>query len=290
MTSTVLDAALCLLLVSAAAVTLASVPSDSPELATDTDASQVAETLSTSTAEIGYTLAPGARRANDSERFPVTDGLVFERYAHGTLAQLLAESTLATPTVGDERLTHTGDDFQQQARAAVAQSIPPRTHIVADWRPHPGSSVGSKTTVGEAPPPSADVHVAVLTVPTATALDEDMVARRAISDGFAGVATVVSERLVRTWFPPKRTRLALGDDYPTSSLVRYRYHRAAELTGATLPTTLNRSTVSTANARLVSALEPRVESDLREQFDSPVGAAAGLSDGRVRITVRRWSA
>lgn len=293
MTSTVLDAALCLLLVSAAAVTLLGVPAESAETAAgglDTDTSPVAETLSTSTVEIEYSLAPGARRANDSERFPVTDGPPFERHAHGTLAELLAESTLATPTVGGERLTHTGDDFQRQVRAAVAQSIPPRTRVVVEWRPHPGSSIGSKTTVGEAPPPTADVHVAVLTVPTATALDEDMVARRAISDGFPGVATVVSERLVRTWFPPKRTRLALGDDYPTSSLVRHRYRRAAERTGATLPATLNRTTVSTANARLISALEPRIEADLRERFDSPVGAAAGLSDGRVRITVQRWSA
>ncbi|WP_224269892.1 DUF7284 family protein [Haloprofundus salinisoli] len=288
MTSSVLDATLCLLLVSAAAVTLVDV-SPRPER-TDVDASEAAETLSTSTAEIEYSLASGARRAGDSERFPATDGPAFGRHAHGTFAQLLAESTLATPTVGGERVTHAGDDFRRRVRAAVARSLPPRTHVVAEWRPHPGSSVTATTALGEEPPASADVHVAVLSVPTGSEIDDDAAARRAISEGFAGVATVVSERLVRTWFPPRRARLALGDDYPASALVRHRYRRTAELAGATLPPTLNRSTVSAANARLVSALEPRVEADLRERFDSPSSAAVALSDGEVQITVRRWSA
>ncbi|WP_157972643.1 DUF7284 family protein [Haloprofundus halophilus] len=288
MTSSVLDAALCLLLVSAAAVTLVDVPSSHGS--SDAGASRTVKTLSTSTAEVEYSLATGARRADDPERFPATDGPAFDRHAHGTLAQLLAESTLATPAVGGERPTHAGTDFRRRVRAAVGRSLPPRTHVVAEWRPHPGSSIAGTATVGERPPPSADVHVAVLSVPTGTEVDDDAAARRAMDDGFAGVATVVSERLVRTWFPPRRTRLALDDDYPTSALVRYRYRRTAELAGATLPPTLNRSTVPAANARLVSALEPRVEADLRERFDSPAAAAVSLSGGAVRITVQRWSA
>ncbi|WP_224332500.1 DUF7284 family protein [Haloprofundus halobius] len=288
MTSSVLDAALCLLLVSAAAVTLADVPTGADEPAAD--ASRTAEMLSTTTAEVDYTLASGARRADDAERFPVTDGPAFDRRAHGSLAELLAESTTATPRVDGERVTHTGDDFRRQVRAAVARALPPRTHVVARWRPHVGSSVGASTSVGEEPPASADVHTAVLSVPTASDSDADAAARSAMDDGFAGVATIVSDRLVNAWFPPKRTRLALGGDYPTSALVGHRYDRAAALSGATLPSAPNRSTVSTANARLLAALEPRVESDLRRVFDSPAEAAVALSGGEVRITVRRWSA
>ena len=97
-TSTVLDAALFLLLVGGALVTLSLPVAPTPA---DGGADATAEVLATSTVDVTYSLAPGARRANQSlVAFPETAGPGFRRRAHGTLAGHLATAAVALVAIG----------------------------------------------------------------------------------------------------------------------------------------------------------------------------------------------
>lgn len=288
MTSTVLDAALCLLLVSAGVAAFATVDAAEPpgrHAAADADA----ETLSTATATVNYTLAPGARRATGTGvSFPDTNGPEFERTVHGPLAGLLADAALGRVTVGGERLTHARADLVSGVRSAVAAAVGgAETQVVADWRPYPGAPVGGRVTVGADPPPDADVNAARVAVGRGEGIERAR-AERAAERGYGPLARLLADRTVTTLFPPGAMRFALGADYPVSALVRHRYRRAADLTGVELGR-LDRGRVTRANARIERALAERFERDLRGGYDSPVAAARAVRVGEVRVVVRRWS-
>ncbi|MEF8819472.1 MAG: hypothetical protein V5A31_10215 [Haloferacaceae archaeon] len=289
MTSTVLDAALCLLLVSASVGTLATVtPEEPPDRHTAADAD--AETLATATATVNYTLAPGARRAaGTTVSFPDASGPEFARTAHGSLAGLLADAALGRVAVGGERITHARADLVAGVRSAVEAAVGgANTQVVADWQPYAGAPVGGRVTVGDGPPPAADVNAARVAVGRGESVGEARV-ERAAARGYGPLATLLADRTVATLLPPEAMRFALGADYPVSALVRHRYRRVADLTGVELGE-LSRERVGTANARIERALAGRFERDLRARHDSPTAAARTVRVGEVRVVVRRWSA
>lgn len=289
MTSTVLDAALCLLLVSASVGTLAAVgPDDAPDRHAAADAD--AETLATATATVNYTLAPGARRASEtSVSFPDASGPEFERTAHGPLVGLLADAALGRVAVEGEQITHARADLVSGVRSAVGAAVGgANTQIVADWRPYAGAPVGGRVTVGDDPPPDVDVNAARVAVARGERGEQSR-AERAAARGYGPLATLLADRTVATLLPPEAMRFALGADYPVSALVRHRYRRTADLTGVDIGR-LDRERVGPANARIERALAERFERDLRTRYDSPAAAAQVVRVGEVRIVVRRWSA
>lgn len=288
MTSTVLDAALCLLLVSAGTVTLATTTPPQPSDGSRADAA--AETLAASTATVNYTLSSGARRASDrrgSRSEP--DGRAVDRTAQGTLARLLADATVGNVTVGERRLSRASDDFRRETERAVAAAVGTNgMQVVAVWRPYDGADVRARVTVGPRPPPRTDVHAASFTVASGfpTARSE---ARNASDGGFRAVARIAAERTVSGLFPPERLRDAVGGDDPDAALARYRYRRGGDLLDVDAEVDVARGRTEAANERLTAALTRHFERDLRREHDSPRAAAQAVRVGRVRVTVRTWS-
>ena len=284
--STLVDAAAFLLLVSVAVGTLAT-PTVAPDRVPSASAS--AERLSTVTANPHYSLAPGARRANESlVAFDTTEGPEFERVAHGSVASLLADAAVGNATVGGRELTHTDDDFERTVRAAARNATTRRVRVRAVWTPYPGAPVGGTVTAGPRPPPDARVGVTTLSVDSGVPAARERARSAARTDGYEGVARVVARTTVRGLFPPGKLRLALRDDYPVSALARYRYRRAGRLLGASVEGPTGEIEPQRANERLTRALAGRMERDLRERFERPEGAARAVRTGEVRIVVRRW--
>lgn len=292
MTSAVLDAAVCLLLVSAGVGTLVAADTR-PDDPTAPRADAVAETLATSTAGVNYSLAPGAppaRRVLGADAVPVDSGPAFVRYRRGTHAALLGDAALAGVSLDGHRLTRTGDGFRAAVRNETARSVAlAGTQVVAVWRPYLDAPVSARASVGEAPPPDATVRAATVGVPSGVPAASDA-ALNATDEGYGGVADAVARAVVAGLFPPDEARLALRGDYPESALVRYRYRRAAALTGTSVSDALAAENATEANARLRAALSARLERDLWARFDSPGAAARAVETRRVRIVVRTWSA
>ena len=289
MSSTVLDAAICLLLVSAAVGTLATVDASdarSRHRAVDADT----ETLATATATVNYTLGPGAHEASGTNvSFPDARGPEFDRTTHGPLAGLLADAALGRVAVDGEQVTHARADLVAGVRSAVGAAVGgARTQVVADWRPYAGAPVGGRVTVGDDPPPDTDVNAARVAVGRGESVDESR-AERAATRGYGPLSRLLAGRTVATLLPPEAMRFALGADYPVSALVRHRYRRVADLTGVELGP-LDRERVGRSNARIERALARRFERDLRARYSSPAAAARTARVGEVRIVVRRWSA
>ena len=281
MTGAALDACLCLLLVSAAAVTVTSVNEPGSERTGDR-ADSVAETLSVETAQISYTLRPV-----DSERTDASPA--YERTAHGTLVSLLARATVSTVQVDDEPLTRTRDGFLTAVLAVVRERLPARTQVVVEFSPYPGAHLGRDIAVGPTPPPNADIHAATVRASSGvTALEN--APGTATTDGFDGLGDAVATVLVDSLFPPEEGRLALAGDPPIESLVEHRYARASEHYRVETRDAVDRGDTRTANRRLVVAMGDRVAEDLRDRFESAEAAADSLRVGDVNISVRTWSA
>jgi hypothetical protein len=291
-TSAALDAAFCLLLVSAGVGTLVAV--DGPETAAGeggtTRADATAERLATATATVNYSLATGLRERGTTDRFPRLGGPRFRRTDHGSFARLLAGAAVANATVGGRPVSDAAVGFVRAVRAAVANATGPRVRVVARWRPYPGSPIRGRVAVGGAPPRTADVHAATLTVPVRSepgATDADGPER----DPVRRTADEVARRTVGAVVPAERSRAGLRADYPASALVEHRYRRLADGLGVSVGPALNRDRPEVANRRLVGALRPRIERDLRERYRDrePRAAARATAADRVRIVVRTWS-
>lgn len=280
MTSAALDACLCLLLVSAAAVTVTSIDEPGPERTGDR-ADSVAETLSVETAQVAYTLRPV-----DSERTDASPE--YERTAHGTLASLLARATVSTVHVDGEPLTRTREGFLTAVLAVVRDRLPARTQVVVEFSPYPGAHLGHDVTVGPTPPPDADVHAATVRASSGVTAPENA-PETATTDGFDGLSNAVATALVDGLFPPEAGRLALAGDPPVQSLVDHRYARASEHYRVQTREAIERGDTRTANRRLAEAIADRVAEDLRDRFDSAAAAADSLRLGEVNVSVRTWS-
>lgn len=302
MTSTVLDATLALLLISAAVATvLPTAPADADgQMSGSARPERTLETLSTSTTEVNYTLAPGAARADETPiRFERQRGPEFRRTAHGTYAGLLARSALSTLDVDGEAVTRTGTDFRASVRAATLETLtasPPghrrsaEVQVVAAWRPYPAAPVQSRLRVGPTPPPEATVRAASLTVPSGYPSTRERAVDAAERGGFAGIARVVAAGIVGGTFPPGTASFALHGDYPVAALVADRYYRFGALLGVDVREPIAEGDARGANEALTAALAPRIERDLRASYERPAAAARAVRMDRVRIAVRTWSA
>jgi hypothetical protein len=164
--STVLDASLCLLLVTASALTLVGTPLASeagPDSNPNPDtADETAEVLTTTTARVTYAVGD------------------HNRTAHDTLAGLLAAAALADAKTADATLADSEEastavsqsgstTFQRAVTAKVGRvlrraDVPLRgpdvgVQVVADSNPG-RDALGSRIVAGEPPPSTADVHAA----------------------------------------------------------------------------------------------------------------------------------
>jgi hypothetical protein len=315
-TSTVLDAALCLLLVSAGAVTLVTVPDaggvESPAdagaegLAGDGPdrADALATTLTTATGSVNYTLAPGAREASGTPvAFPHTEGPQFERTSRGTLAGLLADATLASVRVEGTRLDHTGDDFRSGVRARTLEAVGANAQVVAVWRPVPDGPIEGRLVVGPDPPADRSVHASVVRVPTGFgSVERPAAPREKTTTPPKSAAETPRERLadrvaavvVTGLLPPEETAFALGGDYPVTALTRHRYHRLATLLGVdvdgSVPADPADANVTRATRLLTEGLAERLSTAFRDSGETTAESESVLAVGRVRITVRTWGA
>lgn len=285
--STALDVAVFLLLVSAAATTLTL-----PTGGTDApDATPTRTVVATSTASVNYSLSPGARAADPgTTRFPRTDGPEFHRYAHGSLAGLLADVAVRNVSVDGRRVTHTAAGFARAVDDATENATTARTHVRATWRPFRGASIVGHATGGAPPPADADVAAETIVVDSGGPGTRARALRAANRSGFAGVARVTAAATVRTLVPADGMRLALHGDYPVDRLAAHRYRRLGRVLDANVSTAITGERPRIANAALRNALAARYESAMRARFDTPQAAARSVRVGRVRIVVRRWSA
>ena len=284
--STLVDAAAFLLLVSAAVGTLA-LPAVAPERPPAAGVS--ADRLSTVTANPHYSLAPGARAANESlVAFEHTEGPEFDRVAHGSVASLLADAAVGNVSIDGRQVTRTGDGFERAVRAAARDATVRRVRIVAVWTPYPGAPVRGTLAAGPRPPADAQVGVRTLAVDSGVTAARERAHAAARTDGYDGVSRVVARATVRGLFPPGEMRLAIRGDYPVSALARYRYLRAGRLLNADVRSPVDASEPHRANERLSRALATRIERDMRSRFETPEAAARAVRTGEVRIVVRRW--
>jgi hypothetical protein len=288
--SSVLDAALFLLLVGAAVATLSL--SGAPT-ADGPPADHTASALATSTADVHYSLAPGACAAENQSRFRYgTSGPAFQRVAHGTLANHLADAALGNLSVGGIEVTHSTDDYERQVRNATRNVTRGReglSQVRAVWQPYRDAPIEGTLTVGPTPPPDATVRAATVTVGSGMPNVSRQARTAAVNGSYENVSRVVAAGVVGGLFPRAPTRQALNDDYPVSALVRNRYERMAILVGGIVSRPLARGNVTEANRRLAGALTRLLADDMRARFDSPRAAARTVAVSEVRITVRTWS-
>lgn len=289
--STVLDVAVCLLLVSAAVATLAGAPRPSPDPAT-TAAAETAGVLGSTTATVNYSLAPDVRGIDGDPAFPVTEGPAFERSANGTLAGLLAAAAVANLTVDGESVSPIGDAFGAAVRNATGTLLSGpgwRGQVVAVWRPYRGAHLVGRLVVGPAPPPAADVYVARLPVSVGYPDVQEEAIAAARDGGFAGVAAAVAGGIVDGRFPSTQVRSQLQGPYPEARLAECRYERFASQYGVTASAALDVLDVERIDQRLRTAVASEVEADLRTSFETPGAAANAVQVGTVTVTVRTWS-
>ncbi|MFC7019962.1 MULTISPECIES: DUF7284 family protein [Haloarcula] len=285
-TSTVLDVALFLLLVGAAAAalvggaTVEGPPAGNP-------ASERGELLATSTAAVDYELVvPGP------EPSWVGDASARrQRTAHGTLAALLGEAAMSRVRIDGTRVSLAGRRFEQQVGATVGRRLADRryrTSVRVTWTLYPGAPVTGRFRLGPRPPASADVRAATVTVASGlgNATSSTRVATR--EAGYRGVARAVAKTVVDGLFPPDRSRVALQGDYPDDAVVARRYRRVGRITGVD-PLDVGGQSVAATNRELTVALTDLLTADLRSRFESPAAATAAVDTETVHITVRTWS-
>jgi hypothetical protein len=253
--STVLDVALCLLLVGVAVGTLTSaIPSGGDAMTVDSD--PVAHAIATETAAIP---------SGETE------------VAHATLAEHLAQAVVLSARMDGERLT--GSSYPASVRRTVEERTGNRVHVTARWEPYADASLGSEIEVGPAPPPTAD------TAATSVTVDSGMRSSTR-TDSFEAIAASIAEAYVDRLFPPERTRLRLVDPR-TAPVTNDRYQRTAGTIGTSVEWAIDEASPSEANERLAARLASRIETDLRAEYGTAESVPVeGV--GEVEIVVRRW--
>ncbi|WP_327051425.1 DUF7284 family protein [Halomicrococcus gelatinilyticus] len=286
--STAVDATLCLLLVSAAALVLVS--ADAPAERSGNPAAAVAETLTTSTAEVNYTLSVTGRGGVSLPDGPRT----YSRAAHDTLTGLAAACATGDVSVNGSDVTDRNDDFERalerefRSLSGGTGTAGRQVQVVARWEPYPDAPVAGGCTLGPSPPPEADVHAAVVDVPSGIA-PVRRTARPVVGwQTYDRVADAVARRIVRGLFPPERLRASL-QHRRTAPLTSVRFRRFAALTDANPGDELASDDLAGARHELAAGLSATLEPRLGEQYASPDQAARATAADRVEVVVRVWS-
>jgi hypothetical protein len=282
-TSTVLDVTLCLLLVSAGAVTLATTTPNDASTGPSTAASERAQTLATTTATVEFEPA-GATDRNPSR----------SRTRNGTVAALLADAAVRNLSVGGTPVSAGRGRFERAVGEATRATVGAvGVSVVARWQPFPGASITAVTAVGPSPPSDADVHAATVSVPSGLPSARRAAHRQADREGFAGVARVLGDRAVAGLYPTGVTAAALDpspeSDSPQVAVLRERYRRTAALADVRVATSARGIDVRRTNARLADAFATRFERELRREYETPEAAADAVEVGTVTVVVRTWS-
>jgi hypothetical protein len=255
--STVLDVAVCLLLVGVAITTLiAGIPVNNA-IGESTDADATAARLATVTADVTNRDA---------------------RVSHGTVASHLATAAVASATIGDAPVDSTS--YPESVRNETASITEEQVLITVTWEPYPNAPLRGRLVVGEEPPPDADVAVRTITVDSTLESAEK-------ERSFGTLAAALAERYVDWLFPPERTRTALVDAR-TASDTAARYRNATTAIGGDTDGPLAAADTRRANAILSSRLAERLEVDLRGHYATPEAATRNVSIDAVEIVVRRW--
>lgn len=250
--STVLDVAICLLLIGVAVVTLlgASAPGQQHQIDADPDAA----TLATSTAPV----------STDS-------GVV-----HTSLAHHLAIATLLEVTVEDSALF--AGSYPDAVRETVSSNLDDDVIVEARWQPYPNSTMRGRIEVGTPPPSEATIAATRMSVPIGIGATPHT-SYDSIAESLAGI-------FVDRVFPRKRTRLELVDGR-TASATAERYRLAGETLAVDVEQPLSMADTDELDRRLSGALSDRFETELREEFSSSRSAREGTNTD-VTIVVRRW--
>jgi len=287
--STVLDVVTCLLLVTAAVGVHFAAQSTQQRAGGEREAAAVADVLTTSTAQVEYSVRPEST-GEAAPEYPDASATAYERSAHGTPGELLAAAAVADARLEGKRvLPHT--EFRDRAAGATEDRVDPvtdRVRIVARWEPYPGAPINGTVEAGSQPPPDADVEAATATVSVAEGCTDARVQSVARQHEFGGLSRLVAECVVRTWFPPDGTRTALAGQPPAPAVAEHRYRRAAAALGVSLDGAAASGDVEAANSRLIDRLSDRLDADVRERYETPKRAAEAASVDRAAITVRTW--
>lgn len=261
--STVADAVVFLLLVSAAAVTV-TVPGDGT---VPPGADGRAELLATTTLTVEYRLDGSGR-----------DGV--DRVAHGTAAALVARAAVANARIDGRRISRSGTRFARAVQQRLAERLDPGTHLRARWVPYEGAPIRGSVAVGSRPPPTADVTAAVVTVPVGPAAGRD-----AGSATYRSLAGSLARATTDRFLPATGAAVpTVGSTVRTD--IRRRYRRLAGRDGPVEQ--FRGGNVSGATAATRRSLQRRLLGDIRREFDGPRTAARELESRTVTITVRRW--
>jgi hypothetical protein len=307
--STVVDATLALLLISAATVLVGTALSSERERQDPAAADHTAEALSAATVHVEYSLA-GVRTA---AAFPgggySTDR--FDRQRYGSVPELLAGATMANATIDGRPLTDERASYAAAVEGSVLELLAGTGYdarVVALWRPYENASLGSRVTVGRAPPADADVSSAVLRVQSGVDLSGAAVGDAYRRSGrYDDAADLIAEAVVERYFPPAETQRALEGKGLDRALAVYRYRRVAGVL-RTAPTAGNVSfdlanesdplagngtdpatpNASAASEALAGALSDLIEAELRAAYTrAELSSGPGMAD-QVRIIVEVW--
>ncbi len=201
MTSSLLDAVVCVLLVSAAVVTVTNARreaaverrgvenpmsvsnTDSPAPVSNTDSPAPVSNTDRSVSNVGgsttlsllFTVTttvdsqrgiPRSQRGiSRSQRGTPRSQRGTPRRLHGTVASLLTTAALHSARIRGTRLVPDSTELIQSVRTVTEHLIPERTRVVARWQPYRGSELAGRVVVGSAPPSGAPVHTAGAVVP-----------------------------------------------------------------------------------------------------------------------------
>lgn len=300
--STVVDVALCLVLVSAAVFTVATVPAtDDDADSGSSDADRAAETIAATTVDVEYSVEPAIGDDPDTGSLGDVDDYDDEtltRAVHGPTAGLLADAAIANVRVDGERVTRAGAEFEDALDAEIASLVPTRAdrlQVVAVWEPYDGAPIRGRATAGTEPPPDADVDSATTTVPSGFPAVREAALEAAETGDHGDVAAIVAAAVVEGHFPPRASQHALEGSGFDRAIAVHRYRRMADTIDGVDSLGLDADLVqsggnaSAANAKLADAIAETLEDDLEERYDDPEAAAAAVSNGRVTIVVRTWS-
>ena len=313
--STVLDAAIFLLLVSAAIGLLYTVPQSGDDATADPDvAAETTTTLATSIATIDYVPAP------DGE----ADASATNRSDRGTIAELLAETTVANAEFRGAAFTR-APNHEAAVRNVTRRTIRQidgdvEVQVRTRWRPLDGSGLRGGIVVGPSPPADADVHAATMRVPVGTgtsvgaarsewfALEalpwvdggdvdqpiDGQIGRRtsleavATRGGCEGLTGALAGRVVGTAFPPERTAIAMRTESDAASNIETRYATAGRAIGQDPSSLPLNGDVRELNGYLASTLAEKLRVACGG-FDTPEAAGRRAAPDTVLVSVRTWS-
>lgn len=304
--STVADVSLALLLIVAAMGVLVVFAETDQREHEPVDTEYTGQAIAGSTVNASYTVSTAIEthfRDHQKASNPYDEGEL-QRGSHGPIAAQVADIAVANLTAAGERVSRETAEYEDALEERVQTRLLGsrfETSISAAWIPLDGVGLGGTVTLGEHPPPDADVSTTTLTVASGVP-DARETAIEAV-DGpqeYGAVARVVANATIAELFPELESQRALertGVDY---HLTRYRYKRLATVLDG------NRSAferadwlapssadAGAANAYLADRLAERLESQLEalhgETYESAADAARAVSTETVTITIRTWT-